>query len=388
MAKKSLFLVLVRIARFCLMAVEWVLSVFFPKKRISAKYSPSYQQQEIWKAEYQIWETNRKEFLAKGLPRACPACNATDFDFLWNSEDGYQYVQCRSCDFVYVTPCFSYDLWREYFKRFEKDTDHINRLVIDSRFEKTYLNEDRARFSFYLKQLQRYKSSGTVLDIGCLTGSFLKFAQERGYIPYGIEYREYAIEAARRRFGLEIKQGFFEELAPSMIGETQRFDIITLWETLEHMLYPDMVLKNAHQLLSSGGLLAITVPNYENLQVKILRERCFHCLGGAGNAGHINMFTPTTLSDMLKRNNFDVLFMETEGSSSYFDVLAYLSGRFELINSYSNTLMPPREKPSRHPYYLSPPLMNFALALSPIWKLMENALMKGAIILTVARRRG
>jgi hypothetical protein len=154
------------------------------------------------------------------------------------------------------------------------------------------------------------------------------------------------------------------------------------------MLYPDMVLKNAHQLLSSGGLLAITVPNYENLQVKILRERCFHCLGGAGNAGHINMFTPTTLSDMLKRNNFDVLFMETEGSSSYFDVLAYLSGRFELINSYSNTLMPPREKPSRHPYYLSPPLMNFALALSPIWKLMENALMKGAIILTVARRRG
>jgi 2-polyprenyl-3-methyl-5-hydroxy-6-metoxy-1,4-benzoquinol methylase len=386
--KKRLFLILARLLRACLDITETLLGIFVPKDRISERYLPRYQQQEVWKREYQIWETNRNEFLAKALPRACPSCDGSDSAFLWNSEDGYQYVQCRECDFVYVTPYFSYDLWREYFKRFEKDTEEINRAVIDSRFEPSYLNEDRQRFSFYLDLLKKYKTHGAVLDIGCLTGSFLKFARERGYAPFGIEYRKYAIESAKKRFDLNIRQGFFEEQAPSMIADTQRFDIITLWETLEHMLYPDAVIKHTHQLLRPDGVIAITVPNYDNLQVRILRERCFHCLGGPGNAGHINMFTPTTLTSMLERNDFQVLFAETEGSSSYFDLLAYLSGRFELINSYSNTFMKPGGGTSHRPFYFAPAFMNFALAFSPLLKLLENASRKGAIITAIARKKG
>ena len=123
MMKKRLFLVFARIMRTCLDMTETLLGIFVPKDRISEKHLPKYQQQEVWKREYQIWEANRKEFLAKALPRTCPSCNGSDSAFLWNSEDGYQYVQCRECDFVYVTPYFSYNLWREYFKRFEKDTE-------------------------------------------------------------------------------------------------------------------------------------------------------------------------------------------------------------------------------------------------------------------------
>jgi 2-polyprenyl-3-methyl-5-hydroxy-6-metoxy-1,4-benzoquinol methylase len=388
MTKRSLFLSFVRTVRGCFRVLESFLGWFFPKDRISAKYSPSYLQQEIWKTEYQIWETNKTEFLSKAQPRSCPACDSTDHSLLWNSEDGYRYVQCRVCDFVHVTPFFSYDLWREYFKHFENDIDTINRRIIDSRFQENYIDEDRARFSFYLRLLRKHKPTGSVLDIGCLTGSFLKFSQELGYRPSGIEYREYAIEAAKKNFGLVLTRGFFEEIASSMIQSGQRFDIITLWETLEHMLYPKLVIQNSHQLLSPGGLIAISVPNFDNLQVKILRERCFHCLGGPGNAGHINMFTPTTLSRMLEENGFKVVFMETEGSSSYYDILAYLSGRHELINSYSNAILPSRKEPSHHPFFLSPTFMNFALALSPVFSLVENAFLKGAVILTIARKNG
>jgi len=388
MRKQALFHILVRATRFASRLIMSVLGLFFRKDLISARYSPEYHQQEIWKTEYRIWEANRKEFLDKALPRGCPACTAVDADPLWNTEDGYQYVQCRTCDFVYVTPCFTYDLWREYFERFRKDTEIINRRVIDSRFEENYLNEDRARFSFYLDRLKKHKFSGSVLDIGCLTGSFLHFARERGYEPHGIEHREYAIAAAKKSLDLDLQQGFFEEVAPSMIEGGNRFDIITLWETLEHMLYPDLVLNNARRLLSADGLVAITVPNFDNLQVKIVRERCFHCLGGPGNAGHINMFTPASLQGMLEKNGFKVLTMETEGSSSYYDILVSLSGRFDLLNSYSNAVSPPRKTPSRQPYFLSPVLLNAVLAFSPLWKVAENAMLKGAIILTIARRRG
>jgi 2-polyprenyl-3-methyl-5-hydroxy-6-metoxy-1,4-benzoquinol methylase len=386
MAKRFLFLFLVRTIRGFFKVFESFLGLFVPRDGVSPKYAPNYLQQEMWKTEYQLWKTNNREFLKKARPRSCPACGSTDHFLLWNSEDGYQYVQCKACEFVYVTPFFSYDLWREYFRHFEKDTDTINRSVIDSRFEQSYIDEDRGRFSFYLRLLHKYKPTGSVLDIGALTGSFLKFSQESGYRPFGIEYRQYAIEASRKNFGLELTQGFFEEIAPSMIQSGQRFDIITLWETLEHMLYPKLALQNSNQLLAPGGLIAITVPNFDNLQVKILKERCFHCLGGPGNAGHINMFTPTTLTRMLEENNFKVVFMETEGSSSYYDILAYLSGRYELINSFSNTFLPPRKEPSRHPFFLSPTLMNFTLALSPFFSLLENAFLKGAVILTIARK--
>jgi 2-polyprenyl-3-methyl-5-hydroxy-6-metoxy-1,4-benzoquinol methylase len=388
MKKRDIFSLLILTLRFGIKALEKLLGFFFSKDRINPKYSPHYPQQEIWKTEYQIWESHKAEFLDKAQQRACPACDSRESMMLWNSEDGYHYVQCVNCDFVYVTPFISYDQWRDYFKRFDNDTETINRKVIDSRFEEDFLIEDRARFSFYLKLLKKYRPIGSVLDIGCLTGSFLKFARELGYSPFGIEYRQYAIEAAKKNFNLELTQGFFEELAPPMIDDNKHFDIITLWETLEHMLYPKKVIQNTYRLLSPGGLLAITVPNFDNLQVKILRERCFHCVGGPGNAGHINMFTPTTLARMLEESNYKVVVMETEGSSSVYDILAYLSGRYELINSYGNALLPNRQTTSHYPFFLSPPLMNCALALSPFFSLIENSLLKGAIILAIAKKIG
>jgi len=90
---------------------------------------------------------------------------------------------------------------------------------------------------------------------------------------------------------------------------------------------------------------------------------------------------------MLEESNFNLLVVETEGSSSYYDILAYLSGRYELINSYGNTFLPSRQTISRHPFFLSPTLMNCTLALSPFLSLAENSLSKGAIILAIAEKK-
>jgi len=363
------------------------IGLFYAKDRIDEKYIPVNTLQKIWTVEYAIWEKNRKRFLPKAHPRACPGCGSRDHLYLWDSEDGYTYVQCRTCDFVYVTPCFSYSQWRTYFKYFNKDAELVNRKVIDSRFDEDFLAEDKARFSHYLRQIRKYKREGSVLDIGCLTGSFLKFSRDLGFQAHGVEYRPYAIEAARKHFGLELMKGFFEEIAPHMVKSGQSFDVITFWETLEHMLLPDQALRYTNQLLRPGGLVAITVPNFDNLQVKLLRQHCFHCIGGAGNAGHINMFTPSTLGRMLVKNGFEVMVMETEGSSSYYDILLYLSGRYDLIYSYANTMLPARRVPSTQPYFFPPTSMNFLLSLSPAFRVLESSILKGAIILVIARKQ-
>ncbi len=387
MSKRSVFFLLLRVTRLVLKAFEFLIGLFYAKDRIDDKYVSVNSLQRIWTVEYGIWEKNRNKFLPKARLRVCPSCGANDYIPLWNSEDGYRYVQCRKCDFVYVTPFVSYKMWRSYFKHFSKDAELVNRQVIDSRFSEDFLKGDRDRFTYYLRLLRKFKSEGSVLDVGCLTGSFLKFSRELGYQPLGVEYRPYAIEAARKHFGIEMIRGFFEEVAPGMIQRHQLFDIITFWETLEHMLYPASALKFCNKLLRPGGLVAITVPNFDNLQVKLLKERCFHCIGGAGNAGHINMFTPSTLERMLSENGFEMELMETEGSSSYYDIMLYLSGRYDLIYSYGNTLLSPRGKPSAEPYFFQPAITNFLLSLSPVFHVLESASMKGAIILAIARKK-
>ena len=364
------------------------MGLFFSSKYVLPRFITRHMLQDSWVEEYRAWEVNRRSFFSRAIPRACPSCETTNSEYLWMSEDGYDYVKCRHCEMVYVTPCFTYDHWRDYNHIFQKESDDLNEKLISSRVDENYLAEDYSRFSYYINLLRKYRSHGRILDIGCLTGSFLKIAQEAGYSASGVEFRHLAVEHIKKSLNLDVHEGYFEEISLKMIAEKQRFEIITLWETLEHMLYPKRVIEDVSQLLVPGGHIAITVPNYDNLQVKILRERCFHCLGGPGNAGHINMFTRFTLRQMLEQFGFEVLLSETEGSSSYYDILSYFSDRFERIYSYKNAVkMPSIRENVVHPEFLPPVLTNALLLFSPLYKIMENALKKGSIIVMIAKKK-
>ncbi|MEK6650266.1 MAG: methyltransferase domain-containing protein, partial [Bacteroidota bacterium] len=241
--KMQLFRLLVSASRW----LFWVLGL--PFRAFAGSTDPfhenkkRFQQQEIWNEEYKIWARNGPAFLTRAKKRTCPNCFSPSSDHLWHSQDGYEYVRCSLCRFVYVTPYLDYDDWREYFAMFSEETRFINESVLTSRFEQAYFAEDRKRFHAYLKVLQRYQPRGRVLDIGCLTGSFLALARDRGYDVLGVEYRELAVEKMRSLLGIEALQGFFEELADSMIAGVRRHEIISMWETLEHVLYPRVVLE-------------------------------------------------------------------------------------------------------------------------------------------------
>ncbi|MDE1940020.1 MAG: class I SAM-dependent methyltransferase [Alphaproteobacteria bacterium] len=96
-----------------------------------------------------------------------------------------------------------------------------------------------------------------LLDIGSGTGAFLNTAKARGWRVLGIEPSRQA-SAYARKHGIEVAEGFFnEETAPGL----GRFDAIHLNNVLECVPDPTHIAILARDLLESGGVLCINVPN-------------------------------------------------------------------------------------------------------------------------------
>jgi 2-polyprenyl-3-methyl-5-hydroxy-6-metoxy-1,4-benzoquinol methylase len=146
-----------------------------------------------------------------------------------------------------------------------------------------------------VRLIQKYATGKNLLDIGCAQGFFLYNASRAGYTTKGIEISQDAAQYAIREFGLDIEAKPFEELR----FPENCFDVVTLWQVLEHVPYPLTVLKEAHRILKPEGLLVVSTPNIEGIPAKILRKRWWDI-----KRLHINQFSTKTLTDILKNAGF------------------------------------------------------------------------------------
>ena len=205
---------------------------------------------------------------------------------LWDSTHG-RYVKCRNCHLIYVNPIEKASkINGDYSKMGNTDAPIIrgSRLLAAKS---------------QLGLISKHKSGTTLLDIGCGEGFFLFNATKAGYTTKGIEISRDAAEYAGREFGLDVEAKPFEDLQ----FPENYFDVITLWQVLEHVPYPLIVLKEVHRILKPDGLLATSTPDIESILAKIFRRKWWNL-----RRLHINQFTTRTLTDMLKRAGFNNIF--------------------------------------------------------------------------------
>jgi 2-polyprenyl-3-methyl-5-hydroxy-6-metoxy-1,4-benzoquinol methylase len=179
------------------------------------------------------------------------------------------------------------------------------------------------------------------LDIGCGEGFFLFNASKAGYTAKGIEISQDVAEYARREFGLDVEAKPFEELR----FPENYFDVVTLWQVLEHLPYPFMILKEAHRVLKPGGLVATSTPDIEGILARIFRRKWWNL-----RRLHINQFTAKTLTDILSRAGFKNVF-----STSYKE---YISISMLVIPVLKHLKLYERAKGLFHPSSASGRIMN------------------------------
>jgi SAM-dependent methyltransferase len=107
--------------------------------------------------------------------------------------------------------------------------------------------------------------AGALLDVGCATGLFLERMRRRGWQVAGVEMNPVIAKRARDAFGLYVYTGTLESGSFSDAA----FDLVTLWDVLEHVPSPRQTLREIGRVLRPGGWLVFRVPNPESLGAQV-----------------------------------------------------------------------------------------------------------------------
>ena len=133
-----------------------------------------------------------------------------------------------------------------------------------------YTNEINARiktFGVHLRRLVKYfPKAGKLLDVGAYTGVFLNLARQAGWTVSGIEPSIWAVKQTRN---LSIKNDI---LRPNLFSKSS-FEVVTIWDVIEHFSDPIFALKTVFAYLKSGGVLAMTTMDVESITARIMGKR-------------------------------------------------------------------------------------------------------------------
>lgn len=195
-------------------------------------------------------------------------------------------VECRSCDLVYMNP-------RPHHQSVQDNYSAVE----DTR----YLDEEQGRvetFTESLEHVAEFMPSGCMLDVGCHVGTFLTIAEQHGFQVAGVEPSTWASEIARGRINGPVHRGAVED-APLPEGG---YDVITLWDVIEHLPDPALDLRSIHASLRPGGIFAVSTMDVDSLFARVLGRRWPWYM-----QMHLVYFSRATLCEMLRREGFQIV---------------------------------------------------------------------------------
>lgn len=261
----------------------------------------------------------------------CPVCEGTSLKTLsevtdhFLSKETFHLSQCDSCGFVFTNPrpevkdLEKYYQSEDYFSHSKKKKGLITflyDLVKNHSLEKKH------------KLISSFKSNGKILDIGCATGEFLNYFQNKDWDCSGIEPAENPRQFAIDNYKLDVKP---EEALDTFAPES--FDVITMWHVLEHVPKLNERIGQIKKLLKPDGLLVIALPNHLSWDAAHYQNYW----AGYDVPRHLYHFSPQTVSTLLDKHqftNFDSKPMKFD--SFYVSLLSekYKTGSMKFLSAF------------------------------------------------------
>lgn len=231
----------------------------------------------------------------------CLACGATRSRLL-HRIGTFWIVQCRHCLLAWsrgahLDPASFYD--RDYFVGTDRPKGYDDYLSMAAAMSRT--NSARIR------RLRRLTPQArTLLDVGCGPGFFVQHAGESGLHARGLEVSRFAADYGRERLGLEIVNGPLDKAHLDRLDGT--FDLITLWDVIEHLPVPDAALRLLADRLAPGGVLALSTGDIGSLAARLTGPR-WHLFN---LPEHLWFFTIPALRRLLARVGLTTLCVQRE----------------------------------------------------------------------------
>lgn len=227
----------------------------------------------------------------------CNLCGADDVRTIKASSGEGRIVQCRRCGLTYVSPRLAQDPVSQY----QSDEYHEKATLATGRPGYTSYASDRPVLSPYFArraaEIAKIKPGARTLEIGAASGYFLEQARAAGLRPEGIEPSKACQRIIRDDLGLPVVAGSLEEAAI----DPGTYDVIALFQTIEHFDDPRAGLQKMARWLKPGGLIVLTTPNRGAWFARLARSRWFEYKPRE----HLYYFDAKTIAKMLEAVGFE-----------------------------------------------------------------------------------
>lgn len=267
----------------------------------------------------------------------CPLCGSRDAEPVLTKTIGdlpFRLWRCVHCDLVRTEPRLAPGVLGSFYAGEywgaiqEVDPDWIRR---DQRYRTAFLH--------------RFRNSGAILDVGCGLRFFLRALDPSRWDRYGVEPMQLPHREAARTLSADRIADV--PLAAAALPPA-RFDVVTFWDSLEHLPDPRAELQKAHRVLRPGGLVLIALPNFGGYQARHFGEDWYHL----SLPHHLYHFTPATLAQLLDSCGFRVCVLEDRAGPDHYHALKHslLNRMTRLYGPRNGRLRYYAAKPFLHPW--------------------------------------
>ncbi|HUR00474.1 MAG TPA: class I SAM-dependent methyltransferase [Gemmatimonadaceae bacterium] len=230
---------------------------------------------------------------------SCAVCSEKNFAS-HHTKNGFNIVRCVNDGLLFVSPRpnNTAPYYSEaYYEGAEIGTYH------------SYESHAGTMSETWTTRLARIESmlgkKGRLLDVGAATGRFVHLAGKAGWAASGVELSQWAVNQGRQQLGVDLHLGTL----PHPDLDAASFDVVTMFDVIEHLTDPRAVLEGAALLLKPGGVLALSTGAVPHLDPRATSSWYFP-------PWHLYYFSVETITELLELTGFQVCEIDIESSGS------------------------------------------------------------------------
>ncbi len=196
-------------------------------------------------------------------------------------------VECQNCFFHFIPSYFRKTIDYTTYK-----SDETGKEVAKA---DAWLKIQRNLLRYEL--IRKYKKSGDLFDIGCGFGHFLLTGKQLGYNVTGVEMSRANLEYIRKNLDLDVQEKNFLD-----VNEDTKYDIMTLWDVLEHIDDADKIIAKVSGMLKPNGNIFIQVPQIDSFFARLLKDKWWEM-----GLDHVNYFSHKTIKLLFEKYGIEVV---------------------------------------------------------------------------------
>lgn len=266
---------------------------------------------------------------------SCPVCGSGEHKLFLSCRDytvsGEEFTirECTQCRFKFTSPRPAQHAIGPYYQS-EAYISHSDSTA--GVINKLYHAVRRKTLADKVNLINQLQPKGSLLDVGCGTGNFLKACADAGWQTKGVEADPAARQKAIETSGAEVQADLLQAY------KGKKFDVITLWHVLEHLHQLEESLLKIKTLMAKEAVLVVAVPNSGSFDARYYRQHW----AAYDVPRHLYHFNQDTLSKLFAKYGLKVADTKPmKFDAFYISMLStkYRSGKTNYVESVKNGLL-------------------------------------------------